>query len=120
MSWTEEREFPVGATLKVTAEVLVGDNEELVMPGGKEVPEGRQEMVIGVQKVYYNAAVGGGREPEWETLDHDIGSILTELETLKARNDKLEKENIVYERRFKAFGLGVQDEAPEVKDAKTA
>jgi len=118
MARTEERIFDVnGRTLRITADVLIGQDEELFLPGGRAVPSGRQEMIVGIKTVHYNSTPGGERSPQWEVFDDvDVGSLLSELKALRVQVERLKKENVVYRRRLKAFGFGQEEE--EATDAE--
>lgn len=91
--------------LRIISDVLVGHNEELFLPGGAPVPDGRQEMFVGVSRVQYNAQLGGGREPLWVDFDVDIGALKTENKQLTSENVRLQRELETYKRRVTALGL---------------
>lgn len=97
---------------RVVADVLIGLNEELYLAGSETpIEAGRQEIVVGIRRIDYNATLGGGREATWQNLEGlDIGELLGENKRLKAENEKLKREVNVHKRRVETLGLGHQRE----------
>lgn len=85
----------------------MGSNEELYRPGGELIPPGTQEIVVGVKSIQYNATPGGGREPQWESLeDIDVGAVVENEKKLDIANKQLERENAKLKKRLSTLGYG--------------
>lgn len=104
MATREERTFEHNG-LEIDVIVTAGHNEELFYPGGKPVPQGRQEIVAGIQEIRYNSQRGGEREPKLKVFNHDIGFLEQENADIKAENEKLKRENNVLRQRIETFGV---------------
>ena len=102
---TREEQVIVHGNLRVVCVKTIGHNEELSYPDGTDVPEGRQEILWDVKEVEYNAKVGGQREPDWQTFNHDVGRLERENEQLKADKKELAKKNASLQKRLETLGI---------------
>lgn len=114
----EARVFETPA-YRVTADVLIGLNEELYLAGSETpIQEGKQEIVVGIRRIDYNATLGGGREATWHNMESlDIGALLEENKQLRERNETLEREVDVHKRRVETLGLGTPTEVANAANA---
>lgn len=117
----EEREFTIAAgNLQIVADILVGQNETLYLPGGVAVADGRQEICVGIKGIKYRvhqaqpkmdglAQVDGPSEtpkPEWADLSaEDLPRIIAEHKQMTAKYRKLERQIDVYKKRLATHGI---------------